>query len=100
MARDFSTFQVGEICQFVWAYARTLEKGAKLFAPLRDEIMKRDLTSFEERSLVIILWSYAEVGFNVKPMFRHIKLEILRRGLQQCQMPQIFLVHPRLNTKQ
>ena len=26
MARDLSTFKVKEICQFLWSYARTLEK--------------------------------------------------------------------------
>ena len=63
------------------SYARTLEKGAKLFAVLKQEILRRDLTEFEERSLTIILWSFSEVGLNVKPLFRCIKQEILQRGL-------------------
>ena len=57
------------------------KKGAKLFAVLKQEILRRDLTEFEERSLTIILWSFSEVGLNVKPLFRCIKQEILQQGL-------------------
>ena len=93
IAQDLRFFNLQDLSNTVWAYAKAGQSYPALFKKFADAVIARDLNpSFNPLSFSHIVWAYAKVGDYNRTLFKKIANAIIVRDISTFDLQSLSII--------